>query len=251
MDNDIIRVFNNPEFGEIRTMQEDGNPLFCAKDVAEALGYKNTNKAIGDHCKGVTNRYPLSTAGGTQELVFISEGDMYRLVASSKLEGAQRFESWIFDDVVPTIRRTGSYSVQDDNLQMAYGLLAADKIVKRLQAENSGLAAENAALAPKAAYYDSVMDADGLLSVCASAKLLKSHDDSITEHGLRARLRADHIIEQRTIKATAYGIERGYVMERIFSLTSDDGQREIKHYGCLTPKGLDWCIRRYCREVTA
>ena len=250
MDNDIIRVFDNPEFGEIRTINEGGNPLFCAKDVATALGYANTNDAINKHCRGVAKRYPISDAlGRTQDARFVSEGDMYRLVASSKLEGAQRFESWIFDDVVPTIRRTGSYSVQDDTLQMAYGLLAADKIVKRLQAENSGLAAENAALAPKAAYYDSVMDADGLLSVRDSAKLLKSHDDSITEHGLRARLRADHIIEQRTIKATAYGIERGYVRERLFSFTRDDGQREIKHYGCLTPKGLDWCIRRYCREV--
>lgn len=106
-----LQVFNNEDFGEIRaSITEDGNPIFCARDVAVALGYKNPNDAISKHCKGIAIRYPLATDGGEQLVRFITEGDMYRLIASSKLESAQRFETWVFDDVLPSIRKHGMYA---------------------------------------------------------------------------------------------------------------------------------------------
>lgn len=90
---------------------EEGTIWFCARDIANALGYSNSNKAIKDHCHGVTNRYPIIDAlGRTQETKFITEGDVYRLIVSSKLPEAQKFEHWLFDEVVPTIRRTGGYN---------------------------------------------------------------------------------------------------------------------------------------------
>ena len=105
-----LKIFEHPKFGKIRTIVEDGKTLFCGKDAALALGYKNPAKALLDHCKGVTKR-SLPTNGGTQELNFISEGDLCRLAAKSELPGANEFESWIFDEVIPTILRTGTYSV--------------------------------------------------------------------------------------------------------------------------------------------
>lgn len=91
----------------------NGTVLFCAKHVATALGYSNTRDAIRKHCRhidGVANRYPITDSlGRTQQAVFITEGDVYRLIASSKLTSAVEFEHWLFDEVVPQIRRTGGY----------------------------------------------------------------------------------------------------------------------------------------------
>ena len=114
-----LTIFTSPEFGEIRTTtDESGKVLFCGKDIAVVLGYKDTRHAITAHCKGGV-KYPVLTNGGYQETTFISEGDVYRLIAHSKLPSAERFESWVFDEVLPTIRKTGSYTVEtnpDDKL---------------------------------------------------------------------------------------------------------------------------------------
>lgn len=106
-----LTLFNNPDFGEIRTLEtNDGKVLFCGKDVAAALGYSNPRKALADHCKGVTKCDTL-TNGGKQELSFIPESDIYRLTFSSKLPNAEKFTDWITEEVIPSIMRTGSYSM--------------------------------------------------------------------------------------------------------------------------------------------
>lgn len=89
----IIQTFTNDVFGTIRTITTDGQMLFCGKDVATALGYVNASKAVQDHYKRVLFRYPLETAGGIQQFRFIAEGDLYRLIISSKLSAAQKFEA--------------------------------------------------------------------------------------------------------------------------------------------------------------
>lgn len=107
MDNKMA-VFNNREFGSIRVIEENGNYLFCGFDVAKALGYAKPRNAINTHCKGALKRGAL-TEGGVQELTFIPEGDVYRLIVHSRLPGAERFEKWVFDEVLPMIRKTGGY----------------------------------------------------------------------------------------------------------------------------------------------
>ena len=103
-----IKIFDNEEFGSVRTIEENGKVLFCGSDVAKALGYRRPKDAINAHCKGAVKRR-LLTNGGAQEMKMISEGDVYRLISHSRLPSAEKFESWIFDDVLPTIRRTGGY----------------------------------------------------------------------------------------------------------------------------------------------
>lgn len=116
-----LQIFNNAEFGQVRTIVDGDKILFCASDVAKALGYSNTSKAINDHCKGITKRYIGVETGKksdgsivTQEVQvnFIPEGDIYRLIIRSKLPTAEKFESWVFDEVLPSIRKTGSYSTK-------------------------------------------------------------------------------------------------------------------------------------------
>lgn len=95
----------------VRAFNIDGTPWFVAKDVASALGYKNPADAVTLHCKGVAKRYPLSTAGGIQDVRVINEPDTFRLIVGSNLPEAERFERWLFEEVLPTIRQTGAYAL--------------------------------------------------------------------------------------------------------------------------------------------
>lgn len=106
-----ITPFKFQDSVEVRTVTDDGGEvLFVGKDVCDALGYTNASKAIGDHCKGVTIRYPLQTAGGVQEARVLTEADVLRLIVNSKLPAAEAFERWVFEEVLPSIRKTGSYT---------------------------------------------------------------------------------------------------------------------------------------------
>ncbi|WP_214720690.1 BRO family protein [Exiguobacterium sp. s192] len=105
--NQLTKVFKG---SEIRMIGNNTAPLFVASDVAKALGYKEPHKAVGRHCKGGT-KHPVLTNGGTQDMIVIREPDVYRLVTNSKLPAAQAFENWVMEDVLPSIRNTGSYEV--------------------------------------------------------------------------------------------------------------------------------------------
>ena len=107
-----LQVFQNSEFGELQVLERDGKPYFPATACAKVLGYKRPADAITAHCKGSV-KYRVPTNGGNQELKFIPEGDLYRLIVHSKLPTAERFEKWVFDEVLPSIRRTGSYGQTD------------------------------------------------------------------------------------------------------------------------------------------
>lgn len=109
-----LQIFSNKQFGEIRTIEIEAKIYFVASDVARALGYKNTRDAILKHCKGVVKR-DIPTNGGKQLMNVIPEGDLYRLVTHSELPSAEKFESWIFDEVLPTLRKTGTYSIKQES----------------------------------------------------------------------------------------------------------------------------------------
>lgn len=106
-----LQVFNNAEFGQVRTIVEGDKILFCASDVSKALGYRNYNDAVNKHCRAIV-KCDTPISGKIQAINFIPEGDIYRLIIRSKLPTAEKFESWVFDEVLPSIRKTGSYSTK-------------------------------------------------------------------------------------------------------------------------------------------
>ena len=130
-----LQIFNSEEFGEIRTIEIDGKPYFVGTDVAKALGYSNPRKAIIDHCKGVTKR-DTPTSSGIQSMSYINEGDLYRLIMKSKLPSAEKFESWVMDEVLPAIRKTGSYQkpmTLEEQLQIvAKGTLEVKEEIRKV-----------------------------------------------------------------------------------------------------------------------
>lgn len=170
-----LTIFESPEFGSIRTVEEDGKVLFCGNDVAKALGYKRPADAITTHCKGSVIRR-LPTAGGEQSMKFIPEGDVYRLAAKSELPGAERFESWIFDEVIPSIRRTGGYIAGQKELSpaelMAKALKVANDVLAAREARISELTVQNTIMQPKADYFDELVDRNLLTSFRDTAKQL-------------------------------------------------------------------------------
>lgn len=180
--NNKLTVFNNADFGEIRTLEENGTVLFCGIDVATALGYSKPRNALATHCKGALKRGAL-TDGGIQEMSFIPEGDVYRLIARSKLPTAERFESWVFDEVLPAIRKNGGYIAGQETLSpeelMAKALLVAQKTIEekdallsRTSVELSAVKVENEIMRPKAGYFDEVVDRNLLTNFRETAKEL-------------------------------------------------------------------------------
>lgn len=125
-----LQIFNNAEFGQIRTVEIEGKIYFVGKDVANALGYSNPRDAIARHCKGVVKHDSFKEGG--QEVALIPEGDMYRLIAHSKLESAERFESWVFDEVLPSLRKTGSYEIPKQDKTKRLPLSSVNMMVKNV-----------------------------------------------------------------------------------------------------------------------
>lgn len=146
-----IQIFKNEQFGQIRTIDENGKVLFCAKDVAVSLGYKDPTNAIKQHCRGVVKRHLIDELGRKQLANFIPEGDIYRLAASSELPGADAFESWIFDEVLPSIRRHGEY-VSPRKAQQRLGEVNSAARIIRQTLREAGMAPQFVAVAMKSLY---------------------------------------------------------------------------------------------------
>lgn len=178
-----LRVFENSEFGKLDIMLIDGKEYFPATECAKVLGYARPADAVRDHCKGVV-KMPTPSNGGTQEKGFIPEGDLYRLIIRSKLPAAERFEKWVFDEVLPAIRKTGGYiageaDMTDEELLSKALLVMQNKLTQReqrlqqVEADNSRLMVQNAIMAPKADYFDELVDRNLLTNFRETAKQLK------------------------------------------------------------------------------
>lgn len=170
-----MEIFENSDFGSIRVIDEDGKYLFCGSDVAKALGYKYPKDAVAAHTKGAVKRRTL-TNGGEQEMTFITEGDLYRLITHSKLPGAERFEKWVFDEVLPTIRKHGMY-VTEPVINDEFIFKATVATLKKEMEERKMLEEANEkrkeiinGLLPKAVYYDVVLMSKNAVPITLIAK---------------------------------------------------------------------------------
>ena len=134
--NDGMLTVSNSEFGKLEILMEDGKELFPAKECARILGYSDPNGAVRNHCKGCVKRTVVDARGCKQIANYIPEGDLYRLIIRSRLPAAQKFEKWLFDEVLPELRRTGGYRAKPDtelpHQWMGRGCIIVDEVVKRL-----------------------------------------------------------------------------------------------------------------------
>lgn len=172
-----IMIFNNPEFGDVRTVEINGEAWFVGKDVATALGYAEPTKAARERVdpedRGVSK---IDTPSGTQEMTIINESGLYSLVLSSKLPGAKKFKRWVTSEVIPSIRKNGGYiSGQNDMTPeelMAKALMVAQKTIENQKVRLSHLAVQNEIMAPKADYFDELVERNTLTNFRETAKEL-------------------------------------------------------------------------------
>ena len=152
---------------------EGSKTLFCGSDAAKALGYKSPKDAVSAHCKGAVKRR-TPTNGGIQEMLFITEGDLCRLAAKSELPGADEFEHWIFDEVIPAVLRNGGYVMGQESMTpeelMAAALIMAQKTIENQKTRLSSLTVENQIMKPKADYFDDLVDRNLLTNFRDTAK---------------------------------------------------------------------------------
>lgn len=205
-----LEVFNF-DGAQVRTVLIDGEPWFVANDVARVLGYANPSDAISKHTKGVANRYPLSTAGGTQELRVIAEPDVLRLIIASRMPEAERFERFVFEEVLPSVRRTGSYIAPETPEQLlARALVTAQGVIERKDEHI-------AVLTPRAEAWDELASADGDYEVADAAKILARAGVETGRKRLfeqLAALRWIHRGSHGKWKAYQSAVDAGYLAER-------------------------------------
>ncbi len=236
-----IQIFKNEQFGEIRTIEENGKVMFCGKDVTKALGYANTCSALAAHCKHVTKRYiPHPQNSDKQiEMSFIPEDDVCRLIIRSKLPNAAQFEKWVFNEAIPSIRRNRAYFVEEmsSELDLVNLILKAIKEERKKNKELTTIIAiqnqQIAEMKPKVSYYDFVLNCHDLLPITDIAK----------DYGKTAKWLNKILCEQK-IQFKQNGMwllyqkyaEKGYTQSKTITY-KDDGDNHTKLYTYWTPKG--------------
>lgn len=187
-----LQIFNNEEFGEVRTVEKDGKILFCGSDVAKALGYKSPKDAINQHCKGAV-KHSIPTNGGIQQMNFILEGDIYRLIVKSKLPSAEKFETWVFEEVLPSIRKTGQYSINNQpTLPTTYiealeALVVVEKEKQKLLELNEQKTQIIKEYEPKVSYYDLILQTTNTVTITIIAK----------DYGMSAKTLNQHLYNKK------------------------------------------------------
>jgi anti-repressor protein len=272
--NNAIQTFTNANGYTLRTVTDNDTVYFVGKDVAEMLGYANTKDAIAKHCKGVAKRYPVQTAGGTQEVRVITEPDFYRLVVNSKLPAAQEYEKWVFEEVLPAIRKSGGYMVDIANETpeetMARALTIASETMERQKARIAALEAktneqqlelaqqdvtikqQQLALdvaAPKALFADAVSQSDSCILIGELAKLLRQNGVDIGQNRLWKWMREQHYICKNSNNPTQKSMEKGLfrVVER--TVMAGDGLTRAVFTTKVTGKGQQYFINLFLNSA--
>lgn len=246
-----IQIFRNPDFGEVRTIEENGTVLFCGNDVAKALGYAKPQNAISVHCKGALKRGTL-TGGGEQEMSFIPESDLYRLVFSSKLPTAEKFTDWVTTEILPSIRKHGAYMTENTLENMIASPEFGIKLLTALQEEREQrvkLEAKVESDAPKVLFADAVNASHTTILVGELAKLLKQNGKDIGQNRLFAYLRDNGYLIKRSGRdynmPTQRSMERGWFTIKERTVQEPNGSISVKKTPLVTGKGQQYFINLF------
>ena len=252
----VIKIFENEEFGSVRTFEEQGKVLFCGSDVAKALGYSKPNNAISAHCRCALKRgipHPQSTEK-TIIMTFIPEGDVYRLISHSRLPSAEKFESWIFDEVLPTIRKTGGYVSNENMFIENYFPFLEEPYQKLFRLQMTAIRRLNERIRhdqPLVEFANQVSNTDNLINMNSMAKLARAENIPVGRNKLYGWLKGKGVLMANNLPYQRY-IDRGYfaVKESVFEV---DGMKKTYQQTLVTGKGQRFVInllkKYYGQEV--
>lgn len=255
-----LQIFTNEMFGELRTIEENGKMLFCGSDVARALGYSNPRDALLRHCKGVV-KHDVGVETGTKAdgtaavqtvaMSFISEGDVYRLITHSKLPAAERFERWVFDEVLPTIRKHGMYAVDELIANPDLGI-AALTALKEERAKTKELEAQIEQDKPKVLFANAVEASKSSILIGDLAKLLKQNGVDTGQKRLFDQLRQEGYLMKGGSAynmPTQRSMEMGLFEVKESTVNNPDGSIRINRTTKVTGKGQTYFINKFLGAV--
>lgn len=243
-----VKIFNSEEFGAVRTVTINGEPWFVGKDVALALGYSYPQKAVRDHVleedRGVNE---MDTPSGRQKLVTINESGLYALIFGSKLDSAQRFKHWVTSEVLPAIRKTGSYQAPQGKELLALAVLEAQKTI---EAQNT----EIERMKPKAIFADAVSASTSSILIGDLAKLLRQNGVDTGQKRLFEQLRNEGYL-MKTGSSRNMPTQR-YVADGLFQIketviSNPDGSVRMTKTTKVTGKGQQYFLNKYLKNKEA
>lgn len=250
-----LKVFENEEFGNLRTAEINNKIYFCASDVAKALGYSNTADAINRHCRSIVKHDTATNQGNIASMSFIPEGDVYRLITHSKLTSAEKFEMWVFDEVLPSIRKHGGYIVNQKEMSneelLARSVLLAQSIIdektKLLEQAEEKIKLDE----PKVQFADAVSCSDTTILIRDLAKILKQNGVEIGQNKLFEYLRQNgYLIKNGQSKnmptQKSMNLELFKVKER--TIIKPDNSIEIKKTIMVTGKGQIYFVNHFLSQ---
>lgn len=259
-----IQIFQNEQFGKVRiTMNENDEPLFCLADVAKALGYSNPAKAVIDHCKGVTV-LETPTQSGIQPIKYGKESEVYRLTMKSKLPKAEKFQDWVCDEVLPSIRKHGAYMTQE-TLEKA--LTSPDFLIrlatnlkeekqKRIEAEQKAELAEQTikSNAPKVLFADAVSTSQRSCLVAELAKILQQNGVNIGQNRLFTWMRENGYLcskGQYYNQPTQKSMDLGLFELKQTTINKPDGSILVSTTTKVTGKGQVYFVNKFLGKDAA
>lgn len=252
-----LQIFNNEEFGEVRMTEINGKPYFVATDVATALGYTNPRKAISDHCKGVTKR-DTPTSSGVQQMSYINEGDLYRLIMKSKLPSAEKFEKWVMEEVLPSIRKNGGYIAGQETLSDEELLSKALMVAQRkIDEKNNIIAMQDSRIQemiPKEIFADAVSASHTSILIGDLAKLICQNGVQIGQKRLFEWLRENNFLiksgTSRNMPKQRY-VEQGLFEVKESNIQNPDGSVRITKTTKVTGKGQVYFVNKFLKGAWA
>jgi len=250
-----LKIFENEEFGKVRTVEDDGKILFCGTDVAKALGYADSPKAIKTHCKkdGWAFYPVIDSVGRKQDAKFINEGNVYRLITHSKLPSAEKFETWLFDEVLPQIRKTGGYIPVKENESneefLARAFIIASETLKK---KDEIIAIQNRQLEeqkPLVEFAAHVTESSDTIDIGELAKVLHNEHINIGRNKLFEWLRNNKILMSNNTPYQKY-IESNYF--DVIETTKDTAYgTKVFTKTLVTGKGQIWITEKLRKEYMA
>lgn len=243
-----VKIFNSEEFGAVRTVTINGEPWFVGKDVALALGYSYPQKAVRDHVleedRGVNE---MDTPSGRQKLVTINESGLYALIFGSKLDSAQRFKHWVTSEVLPAIRKTGSYQAPQGKELLALAVLEAQKTI-----EEQSKAIER--MKPKVIFANAVETSHTSILIGDLAKLLRQNGVDTGQKRLFEQLRNEGYL-MKTGSSRNMPTQR-YVADGLFQIketviSNPDGSVRMTKTTKVTGKGQQYFLNKYLKKEEA
>ena len=241
-----IKIFENEEFGSVRTMEINGEPYFVGKDVAEILGYSKARNAIANHVDDDDKKVaPIQgDLGGIQEMTVINESGLYSLILSSKLPNAKRFKRWVTSEILPSIRKTGSYSIQSkpDSYTIEDPIERAKRWIEE-QEEKKALEVKIEAQKPLVEYAEHIQASKDVIDMKSMAKLASKNGVKIGRNKLFAFLRERGILDKDNIPYASY-MDREWFEVVESTYTFSNGDEKITKTTLVKPKGQLGIVRQ-------